>query len=86
LILKHRVAACVNLVRGIDSWYWWQGKVEHAPEILLLIKTVRSHLKRLHRLIKTHHSYDLPELIALPIRWGDPAYLNWMGKSMRGVR
>ncbi len=83
LILKHRAAACVNWVPRIHSAYWWRGKVEQAPEILLLIKTARSRLNRLHRLIKRHHSYDLPELIALPIRWGSPAYLSWMAESMR---
>lgn len=78
-ILKARLAGCVNLVERIQSRYWWKGRLEQAPETLLLIKTKRSYLRELSRLIKAHHSYEVPELIALPILWGDPAYLAWLG-------
>ncbi len=83
MILKHRLAACVNLIPKIESWYWWQGKVEHAAETLLVIKTSRTHFKGLGLLIKAHHSYEVPELIALPISGGDPTYLRWLGANLK---
>ncbi len=77
-ILEEKLAGCINLVPKIRSMYWWKGRVEEASEVLLLIKTRRSALKNLSHFLKRHHSYELPELIALPILWGDPAYLKWL--------
>lgn len=82
LLLGKKLAACVNLLPGIDSWYWWQGKVTHGREILLFIKTSRLRLNRLTRLIKANHSYEVPELIALPIVWADAIYSQWLHQSM----
>lgn len=82
LLLKRRVAACVTIVAGADSWYWWKGKEEHAREFLLLMKTSSRLKDRLVRTLKTHHSYDVPEILALPIAWGDPAYLTWLFQSV----
>jgi len=81
--LKNRRAACVNIIPRIESWYWWQGKIEQSKEFLLLIKTSRQRLPVLARLIKRHHSYQVPELIACPIQWGDKKYLNWLLQSLR---
>lgn len=83
ILLQERAAGCVSLVPRVDSWYWWQGKVEKGQEILLLIKTSRSRLDRLSRLLKTHHSYETPEIIALPIQWAERSYLDWLGQSIR---
>jgi len=77
-LVEARVAACVNVVPGIHSVYRWQGKIEEDAEWLLLIKTRRELLDRLRALLEHSHSYDVPELIALPIEEGSPAYLDWL--------
>ena len=82
-LLKKRLAACVNLVPNVQSWYWWQGAIESSSEILLLIKTVPSCLKDLSSTLKKYHSYDVPEIITLPIFWGDQVYLQWLKKSTK---
>ncbi len=78
LLVEKRVAACVNLLPGITSRYWWKGKVAEGKECLLLIKTHRKQLPKINRLFRTHHSYQLPELIALPILLGERNYLHWL--------
>ena len=76
------MAGCINLIQGINSWYWWQGKVENSSETLLLIKTSHLLLHKLASLLKKHHAYEVPELIALPIQWGDRPYLGWLGQNL----
>jgi len=65
-ILQKRLAACVNLVPGLESHYWWKGKLESAPEILLIIKTTAEQFEAVAELIRWHHSYDVPEIVAVP--------------------
>ena len=83
MILKHRLAACVNLIGQIESWYWWKKKLQRSPETLLVIKTSRAHIKELASLIKAHHSYEVPELVALSISWGDSKYLGWLWSNLK---
>ena len=82
LLLEQRAAACVQQI-NINSAYHWQGKIEHSAEILMLIKTREELYPLVEKLIKTNHSYQLPEIIRLPIADGLPAYLNWIGKETR---
>ncbi|MBI3615985.1 MAG: divalent-cation tolerance protein CutA [Candidatus Omnitrophica bacterium] len=82
-LLQSRLAGCVNLIQGINSWYWWQGKLDHSREVLLLVKTSRDCLPKLAKLLKKHHSYQVPELIAVPIEWGDRNYLNWLEQNIQ---
>ena len=82
MILKKRLAACVNLVPGLQSWYWWKGRMTSSKEVLLLIKTTRAALKPLLSVLKVHHSYDLPEFIVLPVTYGDPTYLQWIKENV----
>ncbi|MDP3919784.1 MAG: divalent-cation tolerance protein CutA [Candidatus Omnitrophota bacterium] len=77
-VLSARVAACVNILSGIESHYWWQGKKEKAGEVALLIKTRKSLYKQLEKVILKVHSYGTPEIIAFPISNGNPAYLKWL--------
>lgn len=77
LIAGH-LAACVNLLAPCTSVYRWQGKVETAEEIPLLIKTLASHYSKVEAAIRQHHPYELPEIIAVPISAGLPEYLNWV--------
>ena len=82
VVSKH-LAACVNVLESpINSVYRWKGKVRHAREFLMLIKTSRSRLRALRAEVERLHSYDLPEFIALPIAFGSPAYLRWLGESL----
>ena len=83
LLLKKRVAACVNIVPRIDSWYWWQGKMEHGKEFLLLIKTSSKKVQELVSLLKKTHSYQVPELLVLPIQLGERSYINWLFDTLK---
>ncbi len=77
-LLEARLIACANLIGGVRSLYRWEGKVCDDPEILLLCKTVRHHFSRLSEKVKSIHSYDVPEIIALPLVEGWNPYLEWV--------
>ncbi|MEN6584904.1 MAG: divalent-cation tolerance protein CutA [Sulfuricella sp.] len=77
-LISGHLAACVNLLAPCTSVYRWQGKIETAEEIPLLIKTLASHYSKVEAAIKQHHPYELPEIIAVPISAGLPEYLNWV--------
>ncbi len=77
-VIEQRLAACVNILPGVSSVYRWQGKLESSDEILLLIKTHNHAYPDLEQLIRQLHPYELPEIIAVPIENGLPAYLNWI--------
>ena len=82
LILHRRLAACVNILSGVESHYWWKGIVENGKEFLLLIKSSQSRWSALSKLVKKHHSYDVPELISFSMMSSDRRYLRWMQESM----
>ena len=82
-ILKNRLAACVNLVSGVESHYLWEGKICRDAEILMVIKTSRAKLKELEKFVLSGHPYDTPEFVALPIGSGSRRYLEWLGGSVR---
>lgn len=81
-LLGRRKAACVNIVPGVNSQYWWQGKIESARESLLIIKTKAAQLDAIVELVKQIHGYSVPEIIALPVVGGNPDYLEWMGREV----
>ena len=83
-LLTRRLAACVSCLPRAESSFWWQGKLDHAQETVLLIKTSRARLPQAIRYAKRVHPYTVPELIALPIIAGHPAYLRWLQDSCRG--
>lgn len=82
VLLKNRLAACVNWVPHVLSSYWWKGKIEHSKEVLLVIKSIRSKVPRLVSEVKRLHSYAVPEVIALPILAGNPEYLRWVDEEV----
>ena len=82
-LLGKKLAACVNILPGARSWYRWQGKIESSQESLLFIKTTSSCLRKLTSALKELHSYDVPEIIALPITAGDHVYLQWLKKNIK---
>lgn len=77
-LLDERLAACINLVPNVTSYFRWQDKVEHASEVQLIIKTRRSLFAALCERVQALHSYDVPELIAVPIERGSTDYLTWL--------
>jgi periplasmic divalent cation tolerance protein len=83
LLLEERKAACINIVPKVSSLFWWQGKLESAEESLLIVKTRASVLDEVVGLVKEHHSYEVPEVIALPIIGGSQDYLEWMDKEIK---
>ena len=82
-LLTQRKAACVNIVPAVSSVFWWQDKVESDQESLLIIKTRAGLLDEIVSLVKEIHSYDVPEIIALPIVGGNQDYLDWIGKEVK---
>jgi periplasmic divalent cation tolerance protein len=83
LLLTKRKAACVNIVPSVDSSFWWQGKLDSARESLLIIKTRASLLPEIIELVKSVHSYEVPEIIALPIIGGSEDYLKWIDDELK---
>jgi periplasmic divalent cation tolerance protein len=77
-LLENRMAACVNIVPGLESHYWWQGKIETAQERLLIVKTRQELLADATALVKKLHPYSVPEVIAVPVTGGSPDYLRWV--------
>jgi periplasmic divalent cation tolerance protein len=78
ILLGERLAACVNIVSGIKSYFWWTGKIHNANEILLVVKTRQKVLRKLVRIVKSKHQYENPEIIALPIIGGSKDYIKWI--------
>ena len=82
-LIKHKLAACVNIVDKIDSLFFWAGKIDRAKESLLVIKSKKEKLTKIIKLVKALHSYEVPEIIALPIIAGDVPYLRWIDAALR---
>ncbi|MDR1933758.1 MAG: divalent-cation tolerance protein CutA [Spirochaetales bacterium] len=81
-LVESRAAACVQIIPGILSTYWWKGKIETDKEVLLVIKTLKSKLADIEAVVKKNHPYELPELIFLPAGGGLAGYLAWIKDSV----
>jgi len=82
-LVERRLAACVNVVPGVRSFYRWKGAIESAGEWLLLVKSSRAQFAELRSALERAHSYEVPEVLALPVVEGAPNYLEWMAASLR---
>jgi periplasmic divalent cation tolerance protein len=80
--LTARLIACANLIPNIESHYRWQGKIESSAEVLLVLKTSRSKLGALEKLVLARHPYDTPEFLVLPLTAGSRKYLDWLAASL----
>jgi periplasmic divalent cation tolerance protein len=81
-LVESRLAACVNVMGGVHSTYRWQGAVESAEEVMLLIKTSVEKLDALEAAVRGMHSYDVPEFVVLQVQGGSQAYLRWLYESL----
>jgi periplasmic divalent cation tolerance protein len=82
LLVSGRLAACVQILSGLESHYCWRGKKETSREVLLIIKTRSSSYKRLEKVLLKNHPYEVPEIICLPITKGSKSYLNWISREV----
>ena len=80
-IVGERLAACVNIIPSVRSIYRWQGRVEDEQEVLMIVKTKKSLFERLQQRVKELHSYEVPEIIGLPLAEGSKEYLDWLGQE-----
>ena len=81
-ILENRLAACVNLVPGLESHYRWEGKLCQETEVLMVLKTTGDQLVALEAWVQAEHPYDTPEFVALKIEAGSARYLDWISESV----
>ena len=77
-VLEKRLAACVNILPGMISHYWWQGAIERGEEVVMIIKTRASLADAVRGAVKALHTYTTPAILVLPIEGGEPAYLDWL--------
>jgi len=84
-LIENHAAACVNILAECTSVYRWQEKIENASEIPLLIKTTRAAYPRVEELIRSQHPYELPEIIAVSVVAGLPAYLQWVVQEVSSI-
>ena len=85
VLVERRLAACANILPGMRSLYWWQGKVERGEETVLIVKTRSELVKELTEAVKAVHSYDVPCVVALPVTGGNPDFLKWIGDETGGA-
>jgi periplasmic divalent cation tolerance protein len=81
-LVVERLAACCNVVPTVASFYYWEGQLHRDHEALLIVKTLPALAPAVQEFVRTHHPYDLPEIIELPIEGGSSAYLNWLEQQV----
>ncbi|MEM2609485.1 MAG: divalent-cation tolerance protein CutA [Candidatus Bathyarchaeia archaeon] len=81
-LLEERLIACANIIGPVHSLFWWQGKIDKAQEHLIIMKTRKDLFEKICERVKALHSYQIPEIIALPITEGLKDYLKWLDESL----
>jgi periplasmic divalent cation tolerance protein len=81
-LVVERLAACCNVIPTVASFYYWDNQLQRDHEALLLVKTLESLAPAVEEYIRSHHTYDLPEIIEVPIEGGSSAYLNWLEQQV----
>lgn len=82
-LVEERLVACVNVLGGISSFYWWEGEVQEDGEVALIAKTTSADVEAVIARVKALHSYDCPCVVALPIESGNPAFLTWIDEQTK---
>ncbi len=85
VLLGEKLIACANIVGPVSSLFWWQGKIDEASEILVFMKSHRSLFERISERVREIHSYEVAEILALPIIAGSLPYLDWLSASLQPV-
>ncbi len=80
-LLEERVCACVNIIKGVESHFWWQGKIDTAQEVLLVIKTKEVLFGKLRTIVEHNHPYDIPEVISFKMDRLNQQYFDWLNKE-----
>jgi periplasmic divalent cation tolerance protein len=78
ILLEEKLIACGNIIDPVSSFFWWKGKIEEEKEVLVIMKSDEKLFKKLSKRVTELHSYDVPEILALPIVDGSPSYLEWL--------
>ncbi len=82
-LVSSRLAACVNIIEGVNSLYWWEGEIQDDREVTIIAKTKESLVPELIEKVKSIHSYDCPCIVSLPILSGNPPFLDWIEEETR---
>lgn len=82
ILIERRLAACVQILPEVTSFYRWQGKIERDAEILILAKTTEEKFAELEKTVRENHSYEVPEIVAVPAEAISESYLNWLVKEV----
>lgn len=82
-LIEQRLAACVSSAGAVSSLFWWNNKIDQGREVLLIVKSTKAKLSRITKLVRSIHSYAVPEIIAVPVIGGNRAYLDWVDESLR---
>ncbi len=82
-LVKQHLAGCVQILGPITSFYWWQGKIEQSQEWLCVAKTERKLFAQIEEIIKRLHSYEVPEILAIPVVAGSESYLKWLQEQLQ---
>ena len=85
IVLEKKLCACVNIVKEVNSFFWWKGKIDNEKESLLLIKTKDLLFSALEKEIKINHPYEVPEIIAFKADYANREYLDWLNKETNGL-
>ena len=83
ILVESKRCACVNVVKGVTSFYHWKGAIQEDSENILIMKTEFKHKESLLEVLKKHHSYEVPEFVAINIEWGSTEYLDWITASTK---
>ena len=82
MLVDARLAACVQILPEMESVYRWQGKIERQKEVLIIVKTAHARFAELETLVRSHHTYDTPEIVAVTLTAGSQPYLDWLSASV----
>ena len=82
-LVESKKCACVNVIKGVTSFYHWKGAIQEDSENILIMKTEFKHKKSLLEVLKKNHSYEVPEFVTIPIEWGSTDYLDWITTSTK---